>query len=230
MQFAFRPIRGRTHAERLESFYGYQASRYDDYRERFLIGRREMVERLPLAAGSRWLDAGCGTGYLLDCAGGRARECERIYLVDLAPSLLDVARQRVDLGKWTNVEIIETDITSLTLDAPVDVATFSYSLTMIPDWFAAIDQAEHLLTPNGAIGVADFFVSRRHSPDSVRHSWLTRNFWRAWFDSDHVSPSQDHLAYLTHKFEEVWLRQARTRVVGLPFLRPPCYQFVGRKR
>ena len=38
------PIRGKTHAERLESFYGAQAGAYDDFRKRLLKGRQELFE------------------------------------------------------------------------------------------------------------------------------------------------------------------------------------------
>ena len=55
---AVSPIRGKTHSERLESFYGKQAEGYDDFRRRLLQGRREMWEALPVNAGDRAVDMG----------------------------------------------------------------------------------------------------------------------------------------------------------------------------
>ena len=56
----------------------------------------------------------------------------------------------------------------------MDVVTFSYSLTMIPDWFLAVDHAWRLLRPGGTIGVVDFYVSRKHpDPGWRRHPWST---------------------------------------------------------
>ena len=55
-------------------------------------------------------------------------------------------------------------------EAPVDVVTFSYSLTMIPDWFAAIENALRMLRPGGQIGVVDFYVSRKY-PAQPLHLW-----------------------------------------------------------
>lgn len=230
LQFGFRPIRGDSHAARLESFYGYQSHVYDDYREKFLILRRELVDQLPLAAGVTWVDFGCGTGYLLECAGERARQCRQIYLVDVTPSLLAVARRRVAEGGWTNATIVERDATQFVPDQPIDVATFSYSLTMMPNWFAAIDHVAELLAPGGTIGVVDFFVARKHNAEGIRHGWLTRHFWPAWFDVDNVRPSSDHIEYLRYKFEQMAFAQTRTRVVGMPWLWPPCCQFIGIKR
>jgi len=34
---------------------------------------------------------------------------------------------------------------------PVDVVTFSYSLSMMPDWLAALDNAKRILRPGGQI-------------------------------------------------------------------------------
>ncbi|GDY10887.1 hypothetical protein LBMAG52_43750 [Planctomycetia bacterium] len=56
------PVRGRTHAERMESFYHQQAGDYDSFRERLLPGRRELVQQLPLREGAVWVDLGGGTG------------------------------------------------------------------------------------------------------------------------------------------------------------------------
>ena len=77
-------------------------------------------------------------------------------------------------------------------------------LTMIPDRFAAIENAFAMLKPGGVVGVADFYVSRRHpAQGSTRHSWLTRWFWPAWFAGDDVFLSADHLPFLRRHFDEV---------------------------
>ena len=62
----------------------------------------------------------------------------------------------------------------------MDLVTFSYSLTMIPDWFAAIDNACALLANEGTLGVVDFYVARKHPEAGLRaHGWLQRTFWCA---------------------------------------------------
>jgi S-adenosylmethionine-diacylgycerolhomoserine-N-methlytransferase len=40
---ALTPIRGQTHADRLESFYRGQATSYDAFRQRLLPGRDELM-------------------------------------------------------------------------------------------------------------------------------------------------------------------------------------------
>ncbi len=226
------PIRGSSHAERLESFYGPQAASYDRFREKLLQGRQELYSSVPCAAGARWLDLGGGTGANLEFLGSRLAELERAFIVDLAPSLLSIARQRAITRGWQNVEIVQADATQFSPPGgPVDVVTFSYSLTMMPDWFAAIDRAWELLRPGGRIGVVDFFVSRRHAASgSVQHGWLTRHFWPAWFGRDNVHLSADHLPYLQRRFATTKLAERMAPVPYLPGLRVPYYLFVGTKR
>lgn len=229
---ALAPTRGRTHAERLDSFYGGQADGYDDFRRRLLKGREELFRTLTIPEDGVWLDMGGGTGWNIEQVGERVRQARKVYLVDLATSLLGVARNRFAKHGWTNIEAVEADATTyVPPEQNVDLVTFSYSLTMIPDWFAAIDQAERLLKPGGTIGVVDFYVSRKYveSPRQ-RHSWLTRSFWPIWFGRDNVNPSPDHLPYLCRKFEAIHVGENRARIPYLPGSRAPYYQFIGRKR
>ena len=230
-QFVSRPIRGVTHADRLESFYGYQAQQYDDFRKPFLRGRDELAARLPFTPGTRWCDLGCGTGYMLEAAGQSARACAEIQLVDLCPSLLALAQKRVDSGGWTNAATIHADTTEFTSRVDIDVVTFSYSLSMIPNWFTAIDRAFQMLRPGGLIGVVDFYVGQKHrlSLEHRQHSWRTRHFWPAWFDIDNVRPNADLIPYLNCRFEVQWLNESRTSVPFMPWFRPPYFAWIGKK-
>lgn len=227
---AVSPIRGQTHSERLESFYGKQAAGYDDFRRRLLQGRREMWEALPVKEGNTAVDMGGGTGANLEFLGDRIAKFKQLHLVDLSGSLLAVANERIQARGWTNVATVETDATTWVPAEPVDLVTFSYSLTMIPDWFAAIDQAYKMLKPGGVIGVVDFYVSRKY-PDTGRkkHSWLTSTFWPNWFRFDNVFPSPDHLPYLSRRFTPLHVTEHRARIPYMPFSRVPYYIFIGTK-
>jgi len=111
------------------------------------------------------------------------------------------------------------------------VVTFSYSLTMIPDWFAAIENALSILKPGGTIGVVDFYVSRKYAASGLtRHGWWTRTFWPSWFSLDNVFPSPDHVPFLHRHFDVLHFEEHRAKVPYLPGARVPYYLFVGRKR
>ncbi len=228
---ALRPIRGRDHADRMENFYRGQAAHYDQFRDRLLRGREEMFRSLPIPQGGVWVDLGGGTGANLERLDDRIRSLAKVYVVDLAPSLIEVARQRTRAQGWDNVEVVCGDATTFRPpEAQADVVTFSYSLTMIPDWFAAVDSAAAMLRPGGTIGVVDFYVSRKHPADGMtRHGWPTRAFWPLWFGIDNVFLSPDHLPMLKRQFETVMLREERARVPYVPLGRVPYYIFIGRK-
>jgi S-adenosylmethionine-diacylgycerolhomoserine-N-methlytransferase len=230
---AVAPVRGRTHAERLNSFYGKQAAGYDAFRERLLHGRQELYQqRLPCPAGGVWVDIGGGTGRNLEYLGSGLNRLRQVYIVDLSRALLGKARERIRRQGWTQVETLLGDAAAFALPggAAADVVTFSYSLTMIPDWFAAIDRAWDLLRPGGVIGVVDFFIGRKYpEPGRARHGWLTRAFWPAWFALDNVFLSPDHVPYLQRRFAPLYLDQRRGRVPYLLGLKAPYYLFVGQK-
>ena len=175
---------------------------------------------------------GGGTGANLEYFGDRIQKLKRVYVVDLSPSLLQVAARRVQERGWTNVETREADATTFQpAGETVDVVTFSYSLTMIPDWYAALDNARCMLHPGGSIGVVDFYVARKHPPDGLRrHSWFTRTFWPTWFAGDNVFPSSDDVPYLHRHFDPLHFEERRAKIPYLPFVRAPYYTFVGRKR
>lgn len=225
------PVRGRTHAERLESFYGKQAAAYDSFRKHLLPGREELCGALSVPPGGVWIDLGAGTGENAEFFGEKLASLSRAYLVDLSPGLLTIARRRIADRGWSRVETVEADATEFRPQEPaVDLVTFSYSLTMIPDWFAAVERAYQMLRPGGLIGVVDFYVGRKYpAAGHVRHGWLTRTAWPAWFGMDNVFLSSEHLPYLERRFETLQLRERRTRIKYLPVGRVPYYLFAGRK-
>jgi S-adenosylmethionine-diacylgycerolhomoserine-N-methlytransferase len=226
-----KPIRGGDHAARLESFYSGQAGAYDDFRRRLLRGRQELWDAVELPRDGVWVDMGGGTGANLEYFGDRISQLRRIYVVDLSRSLLNVAQQRMRDRGWENAVAVEADATRFRpTEGVADVVTFSYSLTMIPDWFAALENAWAMLRPGGQIGVVDFYVSRKYPAEGHRrHSWFTRNFWPVWFGNDNVYPCKDHVPYLHRHFDVERFEEHKAKVPYIPFVRTPYYCFLGRK-
>ncbi|MBN1909137.1 MAG: class I SAM-dependent methyltransferase [Pirellulales bacterium] len=231
-QVTFRPIRGQDHASRMESFYGAQAAGYDAFRERLLKGRAEMYQAIDPPQGAVWIDMGGGTGANLEQLGDRIHSLSRCVIVDISQSMLDVAKQRIQRRGWQHVETLQADVTAgPVVSEPVDVVTFSYSLTMIPDWPLALETAKSMLKPGGTIGVVDFYISRKHPSEAQRrHRWFTRSFWPIWFAVNNVYPTPDHLAYLQSHFDQISLHESSAGVPYVPLLKSPYYWFIGRKR
>ncbi|MBR5626520.1 MAG: class I SAM-dependent methyltransferase [Thermoguttaceae bacterium] len=229
----FRPVRGKNHADRLESFYGNQADAYDSFRKRFLTGREELWHKIGVTQDAVWADMGGGTGFNLQFFGDDIAKLKKVYVVDLASSLLKMADDKIKNNHWTNVETVNADATIWEpAEGLVDVVTFSYSLTMIPDWFTAIDHAYKILKPGGKIGVVDFYISRKFPTGcKKRHGWLTRSFWPAWFSCDNIYPSCDHVPYLSRKFQEVEFIEREDPIPYFPIFwwKMPRFVFIGKK-
>jgi S-adenosylmethionine-diacylgycerolhomoserine-N-methlytransferase len=223
---------GSNHAARMEDFYGRQAETYDDFRERMLRGRQEMCDALPTPEDGVWVEFGCGTGRNLEFLGNRIKKLRKVYLVDLSSSMLKIAQERIARRGWTNVETVEADATRFRPpEGSADVVAFSYSLTMIPPWFDALDHAYSILKPGGSIGVVDFHVSRKYpAEDMSHHSLFTRTLWPFIFHIGNVFNSPDHLPYLERRFERTHLTESRLKIPYLPILRVPYYIFIGKKR
>ncbi|CUM64006.1 uncharacterized protein PRCAT00001594001 [Priceomyces carsonii] len=202
----------------LENFYGSQAGIYDKTREVLLKGRRECLRlamsHLNRKSGIVWVDIGGGTGWnitYMDSVSSIAENFEAVYLVDLSPSLCEVAKQRFAAKNWTNVHVVVGDATSFKIDNQfVDLVTFSYSLSMIPTFNSVIDNANNILATNGIVGCVDFGIQtvetsigrvntlgglvKRNVP------WILRNFWRIWFEADNVFLESSRRTYLEYKF------------------------------
>ena len=228
-----------THAARLNAFYEGQALHYDDFRRRLLAGREEAIRSLDLPHRARVVDLGGGTGANLEFLTPLQRtRIESWQIVDLCRPLLTVAAQGIETRGDRFVSLHEADATTWQPEDPADVVVFSYSLTMMPDWVSALENAWHLLKPGGQILVVDFYVSRKHVSGSrvsrrvghpVRHGAFARHFWPAWFAWDNVFLSPDHLPWLEGHFEPVTVRESMCRLPFLPGSRVPWYRFTGRK-
>jgi S-adenosylmethionine-diacylgycerolhomoserine-N-methlytransferase len=217
-----------SHAERLEAFYAPQADYYDDFRERLLQGRKELIERLTLAPGAYVVELGGGTGRNALYFGETLNQLGCIEIVDLCPALLKQARQ--NLQSYPNVRIVEADATTYRPERQVDCVYFSYALTMIPDWQGAMKNAMAMLAPGGILGVVDFYVSpAKAGSDAVQHSALTRFFWPRWFGHDGVRLNPEHLLTLKRLCPEHQCLERRASVPYLPGLKVPYYIFVGRR-
>lgn len=212
--------KGDNHAANLEAFYGGQAEHYDAFRERLLPGRRELYAGLTIAPGYRLVELGAGTGRNLAWLGERVADLARADLVDLCDPLLGQARQR-----WQghgNIACHRADACTWQPEAPADIVVLAYSLTMIPDWRAALANALAMLRPGGQLAVVDFTLT-------VEQHAVTRSFWRAWFGHDGVRPDLAHLPALQSTLPEHRTTVANARLPYLPGIAMPYYRFHGRK-
>ena len=101
-----------------------------------------------------------------------------------------------------------------------------------PDYYSIIDSLTSLLSPSGIMGVVDFYVQskvdisfRNYTGGSIgRHvNYLSRVFWRAWFDLDRVALEPARRDYLEYKFGTILTANLRNYMLGAI----PYYIWVG---
>jgi len=215
-----------TQKQRLNTFYRPQAESYDQFRERLLHGRKDMLQLLNLKPGQRVVEIGGGTARNLDYYSELIPELESVEVIDLCPALIEQAEKRCH--KWPNVNVIESDACTWQPSKKVDRVYFSYSLTMIPNWQLAIKNAIAMLRPDGQLGVVDFYVSpSQASFGRVQHGRFNREFWPRWFSHDGVELDPERLSFLQAQLDCVELSENFGSVPYLPVLQVPYYIYIG---
>jgi S-adenosylmethionine-diacylgycerolhomoserine-N-methlytransferase len=128
------------------------------------------------------------------------------------------------------VQVVEADATCYRPAEPVDCVYFSYSLSMIPQWRAALANAHSMLRPGGLLGCVDFHVARAAPPAGwARHGPLARRLWPLWFAHDGVHLDPERLPTLVQSCETVHRSEHLAPLPYLPGLRVPYFVFVGRR-
>ena len=185
-----------------------------------------------------WIDVGGGTGENIERMNQYfpISNFEHVYMVDITPSLCEIARKRFEKLGWSNVKVLCMDASKFEIpmedgdDLDIALITMSYSLTMVENYYPIIDHLQKLLAPTGIFGVADFYCPSKRSADSTRQiSWLMRWFWAIWFDLDNVYLSPGRREYLEYKFKTV--KQISTLNTFIrPFIKIPYYVWIGAQK
>jgi len=174
----------------MDSVYRRQRHFYDATRKYFLLGRDTLISRLNPPPAGTIVEIGCGTGRNL-IAAARAFPDARLFGLDVSTAMLSTARGNIrSTGLEGRITLALGDASRL--DAQMlfgrttfDRAFFSYSLSMIPAWRDALQQACAIVAPNGGrLLVVDF---GEQEPLPV---WF-RRVLHAWLARFHVTPRSD---------------------------------------
>lgn len=210
-----------AHADHLDRNYRYQRHVYDLTREYYLLGRRSLIAGLAPPPGGCVLEMGCGTALNLVRAQRRFPQAD-YFGVDLSRMMLETAdaalkrrglqgRIRLALGDATDFDAAE-----LLGCEKFDRVFFSYALSMIPPWEAALEHAVGLLSDRGSLHVVDF-GGCENLP-----GWSKRALY-GWLAQFRVTPRQDLEAALdaiarrhnlTMSFERIYRGYGYYAVLG----------------
>ena len=178
----------------MDEVYRHQRYFYDLTRKYYLFGRDRLITRLGLAPGARAIEIGCGTARNLIAIAKRYPDA-RLYGLDASSEMLKTAAEKINKsGLYGKIPLVEAYAENLSPALfgetdKFDAAIFSYSLSMIPDWRAAIRAAANSLGPAGRIHIVDF-GDLEGLPGPFKAGL------RRWLALFHVTPRAELLAVL----------------------------------
>lgn len=149
----------KDHAQRMDRKYRWTRHVYDLTRKHFLLGRDVGLANLHLAAGMHALEIGCGTGrnvrsMLKDHPG------VRVDGIDISKQMLATAQARFQGDERVRLALADAQDPQFRqrLGEPVnyDAVLMSFSLSMVPQWEVAFENALRAVKLGGRLSVVDF--------------------------------------------------------------------------
>jgi S-adenosylmethionine-diacylgycerolhomoserine-N-methlytransferase len=207
------------HDRLMNAIYRNQRYIYDATRKYYLLGRDRLIDELDVPAGGTVLEVACGTGRNLIRAARRFPQAQ-LYGFDISTEMLATARGNIArAGLADRITLAQGDATDFDGRAAFgrdgfDRVMISYSLSMIPDWRAALDCAYGQTAPGGQLAVVDF------GTQTGLPGWFGAGLQR-WLGLFHVTPRAD----LQHAMHDLADAQGATAEMG-PILRD--YAVAGR--
>ena len=179
----------------MDRTYRYQRHIYDLTRRYYLLGREKLIAELAPQPGARVIEVGCGTARNLIQAAKLFPDVT-FYGIDISAEMLATARANIaSAGLDGRIILAKADAAVFDPNALFGIAHFdrvffSYSLSMIPAWTEALENAARLARkPGASLAVVDFGQQERLP------NWF-RGLLFGWLDRFHVTPRLELAAAL----------------------------------
>ncbi|MEZ5654717.1 MAG: class I SAM-dependent methyltransferase [Sphingobium sp.] len=175
-----------THAQQMDAMYRVQRHFYDLTRKYYLLGRDRLIQNLDAGPGCTVLEVGCGTGRNLIAAAQRWPEAQFTGL-DISASMLKTACFSISRKHLSpRIALVQADACDFAASAALvgqryDRIFMSYTLSMIPGWELALEEALDALAPGGSLHIVDF------GQQEMLPRWF-RSLLLSWLRHFHVTP------------------------------------------
>ena len=207
-----------------------------DTRHLLRLSAHRFVDRMTLPAGAHVLDVATGTGWAALAAAQRVGPTGTVVGIDLAPALLERARQKAAAAGLTQVAFRTGDATQFDCaDQRCDVVLYATALFFVPDMLAALREWARVLRPGGQVGFSAWGPTYRQplqglwdarlqqygvarpaaAPDSAGNLRLAdlatcrQVLHAAGFAP--IDVQREHVAYTFRTAEEWWAEMATSR-------------------
>ena len=172
----------RSHMDRM---YRLQRHIYDLTRKFYLFGRDALIKSLAVKPGENFCEIGCGTARNLVILARRNPQA-RFFGVDASAEMLKTANAHVDRARLAGRVRLAASLAQdfdggrlFGLTQPFDRLLYSYSLSMMDDWRAAVAHGLTQLKPGGSLYIVDFGDQKRMP------RWF-KKLLGSWLDKFHV--------------------------------------------
>lgn len=190
-----------SHSILLDKIYSSQRLIYDFTRKFFLLGRDSLLKEMAIQPGDIVFEVGCGTARNLIALAKMHPEA-RFYGIDASKEMLKTANQSIIRAGLTQRIKVGFGFAEsydpkaiFGLEEPIDVAFFSYSLSMMPTWDRALEHNLELLCPQRTLYIVDFW-DQRGLPTLFRKAL---SGWLALFHVKHEPKLIEELNLLEEK-------------------------------
>lgn len=182
------------HGDLMDGIYRHQRWIYDATRKYYLLGRDRMIDQIAPGPDAHILEVACGTGRNLDLVDRRFPG-RSLYGLDISSQMLATARAKLgDRATLALGNACEFDPQELFGRRDFDHVFLSYSLSMIPDWRAALAEGLRHLADGGTLHLVDF-------GDQAGLPKPFKTLLYKWLEQFHVTPRTD-LAEEIHRLGE----------------------------
>lgn len=177
----------------MDRLYRPQRHFYDFTRKYYLLGRDRLIAGLSLAPGASLIEVGCGTGRNL-IAAARMYPMARLYGLDASDAMLETARAKLRQAGLEHRIVLKQGLAEDLSPAQFGLESFahvlfSYCLSMVPDWRAALAAGSNALAEDGRLHAVDF-------ADLRGLGFPAEGAIRAWLRLFHVTPRVEFLEAL----------------------------------
>jgi len=178
-----------THTETaalMDAVYRHQRHIYDASRKYYLLGRDRLIKQLDPGENGTVLELGCGTGRNL-IAAAKQYPSASFHGIDISLEMLETAEKNIKKAgfagriRLAKGDAGQFDTEDLFGQAAYNRVFFSYSLSMIPAWQAALASGLAATHENGKLCFVDF--GQQHGLPRPFRYLLFR-----WLAAFHVSP------------------------------------------
>lgn len=178
------PTRVEPSMEKMSRMYRWMRHVCDNTRRYYLLGRDKMLDRVAERPAGNVVEVGCGTARNLCVLDDKAPH-HTLYGLDASLATLATARDKLErTGRHDRITLAQglaqefDPKRQFGIDGPVDVIFFSYVLSRLPSWPAALGTALSHLEPDGRLYVVDFW----DQDDLPRLAGAALKRWLDFFD------------------------------------------------